>query len=128
MNGRIVHFEVPFDDGDRARSFYQQVFGWQADVMPEMNYTMVATGPRDEQGMPSEPGFINGGMFERTATSPTGPMVTINVDSIDDSLKKIDELGGTTVEGRTAVGDMGFSAYFTDCEGNAMGLWENAPG
>jgi predicted enzyme related to lactoylglutathione lyase len=27
-----------------------------------------------------------------------------------------------------AVGDMGFAAYFTDTEGNLMGLWENAPG
>jgi hypothetical protein len=24
------------------------------------------------------------------------------------------------------VGDMGFAAYFTDCEGNLMGLWQSA--
>ena len=29
MSGRVVHFEVPFDDGDRARSFYKEAFGWQ---------------------------------------------------------------------------------------------------
>lgn len=126
MNGRIVHFEVPFDDADRAHGFYREVFGWDYDLMPEMNYTMVTTGPRDEQGMPSEPGFVNGGMFERSATSPTSPVLVINVESIDDSLKKVGELGGSTVRGRAAVGDMGFSAYFTDCEGNTMGLWENA--
>ena len=28
MSGRVVHFEIPFDDGDRARAFYQEAFGW----------------------------------------------------------------------------------------------------
>ena len=31
MSGRIVHFEIPFDDGDRARSFYKDAFGWKLD-------------------------------------------------------------------------------------------------
>ena len=29
MSGKVVHFEIPFDDGDRARNFYREVFGWQ---------------------------------------------------------------------------------------------------
>jgi predicted enzyme related to lactoylglutathione lyase len=29
MSGRVVHFEIPFDDGDRARAFYREAFGWQ---------------------------------------------------------------------------------------------------
>ena len=29
MSARVVHFEVPFDDAERARSFYQEVFDWQ---------------------------------------------------------------------------------------------------
>jgi predicted enzyme related to lactoylglutathione lyase len=24
------------------------------------------------------------------------------------------------------VGEMGFAAYFTDCEGNLLGLWQSA--
>ena len=36
MSGRVVHFEVPFDDGDRARSVYKEAFGWQLQTMPEM--------------------------------------------------------------------------------------------
>ncbi len=27
MSGRVVHFEIPYDDGDRARAFYAQAFG-----------------------------------------------------------------------------------------------------
>jgi len=36
-------------------------------------------------------------------------------------------MGGSTVVGKTPVGEMGSAAYFTDPEGNVVGLWENAP-
>ena len=52
MGGRVVHFEVPFDDGDRARAFYSDVFGWQMQEMPEMQYTMAMTGPMGADGWP----------------------------------------------------------------------------
>jgi len=32
------------------------------------------------------------------------------------------------VVARQPVGDMGFTAYFKDTEGNLVGLWEDAPG
>ena len=122
MSGRVVHFEVPFDDGDRARAFYQNVFGWTIMPMPEMSYTMVSTGPTGEQG-PSEPGYIGGGMMERTELF-RGPVITMDVDDIDATLAKVEELGGATVRPRQEVGQMGFTAYFTDPEGNLTGLWQ----
>ena len=125
MTGRVVHFEIPFEDGDRARGFYADVFGWNIMNMPEMNYTMVSTGPTDEQGPPSEPGFINGGKLQRDA--PVGsPVIVVDVEDIDGSLEKIEKLGGSTVIAKQAVADMGFSAYFKDPEGNLMGLWQTA--
>jgi uncharacterized protein len=125
MSGRVVHFEIPFDDGDRARSFYKEAFGWQIMDMPEMSYTIVMTGPSTDTG-PSEPGFINGGMLARGQGATTGPVVVLDVESIDVALERISELGGSTVVGRTPVGEMGFAAYFTDPEGNVIGLWETA--
>jgi predicted enzyme related to lactoylglutathione lyase len=127
MSGRVVHFEVPFDDGDRARSFYAEAFGWKTMEMPGMGYTIVMSGPSDDNG-PTEAGFINGGLLSRTDAAHSGPVVVVDVDSIDDSLTRIGELGGSTVVGRTPVGEMGFAAYFTDPEGNVMGLWETARG
>jgi uncharacterized protein len=124
MSGRVVHFEIPFDDGERASSFYADAFGWKLDAMPDMHYVLVTTGPSDE-GPPSEPGFVNGGMLAR-GEPVTRTVITIDVDDIDASLADIERLGGSTVAGRQAVGDMGFSAYFTDTEGNLMGLWQNA--
>ena len=126
MGGRVVHFEIPFDNGDRARAFYQSAFGWSIVPMPEMDYTLVSTGPTPEGGPPTEAGFINGGMMQRTDRSQ-GPVITVDVDDIDEALAKIEQLGGKTVSPRQVVGDMGFSAYFNDPEGNLTGLWQNAP-
>ncbi|HJQ48123.1 MAG TPA: VOC family protein [Amycolatopsis sp.] len=127
MSGKIVHFEIPFDNGDRARGFYRETFGWNVMEMPEMAYTMASTGPVTEQGTPSEPGFINGGMVARADATPKSPVLTIDVASIDAALEKIERLGGTKLVGRTEIPNMGFYAYFTDTEGNTMGLWENLP-
>jgi predicted enzyme related to lactoylglutathione lyase len=126
MSGRVVHFEVPFDDGDRARSFYKEAFGWQLQTMPEMGgYTLAMSGPSGDTG-PTEAGFINGGMLSRDQAATPGPVIVVDVDSIDESLEKIGGMGGSTVVGKTPVGDMGFAAYFKDPEGNVIGLWETA--
>lgn len=127
MSGRVVHFEIPFDDGDRARSFYRDAFGWDIQELPEMSYTMVASGPMAEDGTPTEPGFINGGMFQRDEWPASGPVIVVDVESIDAALDKIQTLGGAPVVPKQAVGDMGFAAYFRDPEGNVIGLWESAP-
>lgn len=126
MSGRLVHFEIPFDDGERARTFYREAFGWSVMTMPEMDYTMVSTGPSSEEGGPSEPGYIGGGMLQRSATQQA-PVVTVDVDDIDAALERIESLGGKTVVPRQPVGEMGFTAYFTDTEGNLTGLWQTTP-
>ena len=124
MPGKVVHFEIPADDEDRARSFYAAAFGWTMTPMPEMSYTMVETGPSDPRTGPTEPGFINGGMARREGPVEH-PVVVIDVDDIDATLKAVGDKGGSTLMERQPVGDMGFTAYFRDCEGNVMGLWQN---
>ena len=93
--------------------------------MPEMGYTLVTTGPSGDQG-PTEAGFINGGMLQRQEPF-TAPNLVIDVANLEDALKQVNEAGGTTVSERQAVGDMGFTAYCRDSEGNLVGLWETAP-
>lgn len=124
MTGRVVHFEIPFDDGERARAFYAEAFGWEVSAMPDLDYTIVSTGPSAETG-PTESGYVNGGMAQR-GENFTAPTVVVDVEDIDAALEKIEGLGGTTLLTRTPVGEMGFSAYFRDPEGNAVGLWQNA--
>lgn len=126
MSDRVVHFEVPFGDGDRARSFYKKIFGWQLMEMPGMDYTMVMSGPSVDNG-PTEPGYINGGMTSKSNLPASGPVITIGVDDIDATLIKIEDTGGARMGEKVPVGEMGFAAYFKDCEGNVLGLWQNAP-
>ena len=124
MSGRVVHFEIPYDDGDRAQEFYRGAFGWQLQSMPGMGYTLVTSGPTGGTG-PTEPGFINGGMMQREEPY-TAPNIVIDVDNLEEALKAVGEAGGTTVSERQPVGEMGFTAYFKDSEGNLVGLWETA--
>jgi predicted enzyme related to lactoylglutathione lyase len=125
MSGGVVHFEIPADDVSRAQEFYQAAFGWNLNPIPEANYTMVSTTPTNEQGMPTDPGAINGGMLKREPPV-TSPVITIDVEDIDKVLEKIVTLGGSTVQPKESVMDMGFAAYFKDSEGNLMGLWQSA--
>jgi predicted enzyme related to lactoylglutathione lyase len=124
---KIVHFEIPADDEARAREFYRETFGWQLQEMPELDYTIVMTTPVDQQTqLPTEPGAINGGLMKRSAETPA-PVVTVDVESIDDALKQIEAAGGSTVRPRTEIPGMGAFAYFKDTEGNVIGLWETMP-
>lgn len=124
MSGPVVHFEIPADDLERAQSFYRDAFGWEINAVPGMEYALVTTTPSGDTG-PTEPGAINGGMLARQEPV-TAPVVTLAVADVDAALATIERLGGRTVRGRTAVGDMGFTAYFADSEGNVVGLWQNA--
>ena len=124
MGARVVHFEVPFDNGERALAFYRDVFDWDINAMPEMQYNIVSTGPTGDMG-PTEPGYIGGGMLQRQDPVQS-PVITLAVDDIEVSLKAVEANGGSTVQAKMPVGDMGFAAYFRDSEGNLMGLWQNA--
>jgi predicted enzyme related to lactoylglutathione lyase len=123
---KVVHFELPVDDLDRAKSFYASVFGWGVQTIEDMDYTIAMTTAVDEKSqMPTEPGAINGGLMRRSADTPA-PVVTIQVDAIDDALRRIEAAGGSSVQPRTAIPGMGAFAYFKDSEGNVVGLWETA--
>lgn len=122
---KVVHFEIPADDVVRAKKFYEDVFGWHAIAMEDMGYVMFHTGPTDDKtGMVKENAFINGGMFKRQGVLTT-PVITINVKNIDQAAQQIQAQGGKIVREKKPVGDMGIAAYFTDCEGNLLGLWED---
>lgn len=124
MSGKVVHFEIPYEESARARSFYSEAFGWQLQTWEESDYMLATTGPTGESGA-TEPGFINGGLMQREA--PFGsPVIVVEVDDVDAALEKVEKLGGTTVTAKQPVGDMGWSAYFKDPEGNLLGMFQTA--
>jgi len=120
---KVVHFEIPFDDQQRAQKFYQEVFGWQINKFPDMDYYLVTTTPSDENMRPKEPGAINGGLLKK---DPTGehPVLVIDVPSIDEHIKKIESAGGKVVMPKMEIGDFGLYARVSDTEGNVIGIWQ----
>ena len=121
---KVVHFEIPADDVARAKKFYNEVFGWYTEDYQQMDYVIVRTGPVDKDRMPSDLGFINGGMMKRNE-NVKNPVITIDVKDIDKTLKEIKSKGGKIVTEKMPVGEMGFVAYFKDSEENLLGLWQS---
>ena len=122
----VVHFEIPVDDLERAKGFYATVFDWDMQSVPEMQYTMAGTTPSDEQTMrPTTPGAINGGLMSRSKETPS-PVITIGVDSVEESLKKVEAEGGNVITPSTPIPGMGAFGYFKDSEGNVMGLFQSS--
>lgn len=126
---KVQHFEIPADDLARARAFYEASFGWKTMEfpMPDMAaYVGLHTGPVDEKNMWKEPGFINGGMFERGKDFPIiSPTVAVVVPDLDAALEKVKANGGTIFMEKKSIGGMGLYAYIKDTEGNIVGVWQD---
>jgi uncharacterized protein len=113
-HGDITHVDIPVDDMDRAVRFYSEVFGWE-----------IASPPGFE-GYPMwrAPNQISGGGFGQRGGSLTHMRSYVEVDSIDDVLAKIVELGGSVVEGKKEITETSWWATAQDSEGNQIGLYE----
>ncbi len=125
-HGEVNHFEIPYEKADRAKKFYTEIFGWKLQEMPEMNYTLVSTGPVDDKGRPTKPGVINGGMMKRSPEVKS-PVVTLTCEDMEKTMEKIKAMGGKVIIKKMPVGEMGWSAYAKDSEGNVIGLWQSNP-
>ena len=122
---KVVHFEIPVDNPERAQKFYKDIFGWKIDKWEgSMPYWMVRTVEVDEKKMPKEVGAINGGLMQRQQKGE-GPVVFVNVKNVDAYVKKIEKAGGKVVVPKMDVGGMGFYARIQDTEGNIIGLWQD---
>ena len=127
MDG-VVSFGLPYDDKTRAQKFYESMFGWQVTKIPDLDqYYLVVTTKSDLEKMESKTvGAINGGMLPRPH-SDVGSFLVVGVESVDDYLEKVEELGGKVEMGKVAVGEYGFYAQISDTEGNRLGIWQVTP-
>ncbi|MEV6237917.1 VOC family protein [Lentzea sp. NPDC051838] len=116
-----VKFELPADDLQRAKSFYRNVFGWETQQLP-FEYVLV-----DTDGEPVDPADSDGGISPRTEFVQ-GPVLIIEVESIDDVAPKVEQAGGVLLNEKQRVGDFGFSQYVKDSEGSVLCLWESLQG
>lgn len=113
---RVIHFEIQADEPERAAEFYKNVFGWKIDKWEgPQEYWLATTG---EEGDPG----INGAITKRVHPGTTN---TIDVPSVDEYVKKIEESGGKATTPKTAIPGIGYFAYCEDTEGNAFGIMES---
>jgi len=122
---KVVHFEIPFDNKERAMKFYTDSFDWQLMDIPQMNYVMARSVDVDDKQMPKEPGAINGGLFQRPKEAPS-PTIYVDVTSVDEAIKRVEAAGGKVVTPNTPIPGMGAYARVADTEGNVIGLFQGA--
>jgi len=114
---RVIHFEVPVDEPDRAVKFYEQVFGWKVHKWHgPVDYWLIITGKESEPG-------IDGAFVRRHHGRPT-TVNTIDVPSVEEFMAKIAEQGGTVLSPKVTVPGVGYMAYCQDTEGNTFGIIE----
>ena len=116
---KVVHFELPFDDADRANKFYSDVFGWQSSKWDgPMEYYLQNTGGDDE------PYGIGGALIGRqSALNDGGALIVIAVDDLDAYTAKVTAAGCEIVTPRTPVPGIGWFVNFRDTEGNVVGMF-----
>jgi predicted enzyme related to lactoylglutathione lyase len=126
MKNSVAHFEIYADDTDALGRFYTSLFDWKIDPVPGMDYRFIRTVDTDAKGMPTQPGGINGGMLTRPAGYAGKAWINyVNVPSLDESVRKAQELGAKVTKGRSAVPGMGWFAMLIDPQGNEFALWQS---
>jgi uncharacterized protein len=109
----VVHVEIPAANVEAAGKFYQDLFGWKLQPIPEMNYTMWEAGDGSAGGFP-----------EVSDEAPAGHvLVYIHSDDIDADLKHVEKLGGKVIHPKAEIPQTGWYAFFEDPTGNVLGLY-----
>jgi predicted enzyme related to lactoylglutathione lyase len=116
---RVIHFEIAAKEPEKTIEFYTKVFGWKFENWGgPMEYWMITTGPSDKPG-------IDGGL---SRGEPLDAIVnTIDVESIDKTIKEIEANGGRIIQAKGPIPGVGWYAAFIGPDGNAFGIMQNDP-
>jgi uncharacterized protein len=121
----IAHFAINADDVDRARRFYERVFGWRFEAWGPPGFLLVKTGTASNPG-------IGGALQGRRELIPgqrmTGYECTISVPDVDAAAAAVVANGGTIILPRTMIPTVGHLIFFRDTEGNVAGAMQYDPG
>ena len=112
MDGQLVHFEIPAQDGERAMNFWKSLFGWKFQAWEgPVEYHMLDG---------NEPG---GALYPDPEGAGSGPIVYFGTSDIDASIAKARELGGSA-EDKQPIPTIGWFARCVDTEGNPFSLFQ----
>ena len=114
---RIVHFELNVKNVEETIKFYKNVFGWKIEKWDgPIDYWLIMTGDETKPG-------IDGGLGYEEEDFPK-LVNTIDVDNVDETIKKIENNGGEIIRPKHAVPGVGWLAYFKDTEGIITGIMQ----
>ena len=115
---RPVHFEILTEHPEQTAEFYRAVLGWQIISAGMTDPYWLAT-----TGTPEKPG-INGAIMGRHF--PQAVINTIEVDSLAETIRKIEAAGGRKVQGPNEIPGVGLHAYCADPDGTLFGVLQPA--
>lgn len=117
MPHNIAHFDVPADDVERARRFYERVFGWRFEAFGPPDFYLIHTGSAQDPG-------IHGSVSQRPEPAGKGARVgfgcTISVDDLAAIRAAIVANGGRIVLEEYEIVGVGRLIRFEDTEGNPV--------
>ena len=111
-------FEIPVNDLDRARKFYESVFGIKLKI-EEMGPMKMAWFPMQNDTYGSAGSLVKADGY---TPSHDGTVVYLSVEDIEGTLVKISANKGKTLLPKMGIGEYGFIAQFEDSEGNRVAL------
>ncbi len=122
MPNDIAHFAIHADDCERAKAFYQEVFGWTFEPWGPPNFWRIHTSP----------GAIHGALQERrepvSGTGTIGYECSISVADVRATAAAIEASGGTITMPPFEIEGVGTLAMFRDTEGNVAGAMQYLEG
>jgi len=115
----INFFSIPADDSDRARKFYEDVFGWKFSLGWEYE---VPTGLEKYWDIATQ--GIAGGLTRREYPGqPIG--VGVQVDDLEKYLGRFEVAGGKIIVPRTLIPNRAWFSLCQDTEGNSFVIYQN---
>ena len=126
MPSNLASFAIHVDDVDRARAFYEGVFGWEFEPWGPPGFYLIHTGDDDAPGIQ---GLMHQREEPRTGTGLNGVEPTFAVDDVDAVAARVEKHGGTITMAKSAIPTVGALIRFLDTEGNDIGAmqYENVP-
>ena len=113
----INWFEIPVSNLERATKFYSTILGAKLELVEAMGLRMAF--------FPAEEGGVGGGLVQGNGYVPAAQGINVYLNGGDDLnvvLRKVEAAGGKVTLPKTNIGENGFMAFFTDTEGNKVGL------
>ena len=115
-------FEISVSDINKAKIFYETVFGIKMDQR-EMLDAQMAFFPMEEGNGKSSGALVQSPMHKPSAE---GALIYLNANpNLSDVLSKIEQAGGKITMPKTQIGEFGYMALFLDTEGNSVALHSN---